>query len=261
MHKKKKIILVLVLFVLMIMSFSCHKKTAYAAEVTLEFPDTWYASGVDASQYDGYLASLKSNPNFTLYDSGLVAFYTGSGSDVYVCIVEPLQEYSYEYGMFGTYQKWVMGYYSSFTTTSNLLSSVSFSRTLQDVPAPSSGNDGNAIGFSYQGSMGSSTYSLFYGNSYYYQGSPRISGRTTSAVYKFDNNYIPPSDTLYGLDLGINETDFRQWIIDNNKISDLPAYIGTSKLASFIHFYNTFGSNRSNFLLNIIQITISYFSR
>ena len=72
--------------------------------------------------------------------------------------------------------------------------------------------------------------------------------------YVYNDGYIPPyepSNVLYGLDLGINEADFYQWIIDNNKLSEIPSYIGMSKLASFIHFYNQFGSNNSNFLNNI----------
>ena len=73
--------------------------------------------------------------------------------------------------------------------------------------------------------------------------------------YIYNDGYIPPyvspSNTIWGLDLSINETSFKEWLIENNKISELPSYIGISKLGSFISFYNKFGSNRGNFINNI----------
>ena len=62
-----------------------------------------------------------------------------------------------------------------------------------------------------------------------------------------------------GLDLDFNESDFYQWLVDNNKIDisgsnsgvsvsgKIPSYIGMIKLASFIHFYHQFGGSNTSF--------------
>ena len=64
---------------------------------------------------------------------------------------------------------------------------------------------------------------------------------------------------ITGIDLSVNEDDFYQWLIDNDKVSvdvssggvslggKIPAYIGMAKLKSFIHFYSQFGGSNSSF--------------
>lgn len=60
--------------------------------------------------------------------------------------------------------------------------------------------------------------------------------------------YLPAKPTFYtGMSLGINVTDFVNWLIDTGKASQIPAYIGSSKLASFISFYNDYGGSNTSF--------------
>lgn len=101
-------------------------------------------------------------------------------------------------------------------------------------------------------------YSRYYVGSLYYDsnyGHYSTSQLNSNYPTYFETSYIPPfvreDFTLYGLDLSINETSFYDWIIENNKLAELPSYITQSKLLSFIDFYSNFGGSFTNFLKNI----------
>lgn len=66
-------------------------------------------------------------------------------------------------------------------------------------------------------------------------------------MFYYDPAFVSSPSTLYGLDLSINETSFYDWIIENDKLSELPSYITQSKLLSFIKFYSNFGGSFTNF--------------
>lgn len=59
--------------------------------------------------------------------------------------------------------------------------------------------------------------------------------------------YIPNS-FYTGVYLDFVPLDFRDWVIDNNKLSELPNYIIQSKLLSFLEFYKKYGSSHSSFI-------------
>lgn len=63
----------------------------------------------------------------------------------------------------------------------------------------------------------------------------------------FDTVYEEISMPFYSLDVD----EFYDWIINNNKLVELPTYIVQSKLKSFIDFYKQFGSSNSFFVSRI----------
>lgn len=70
-------------------------------------------------------------------------------------------------------------------------------------------------------------------------------------TYFLENTFSPEvPDTLVGFPVGLDFSvpAFVQWIVDNNRIGDLPSYIGSSKLQSFLEFYKQFGSSNASFL-------------
>lgn len=78
-----------------------------------------------------------------------------------------------------------------------------------------------------------------------------ISDLANVPILPNDTPFVPSDYTLYGLDLAINDTDFYDWIIQNNKLSSLPSYITQTKLLSFIDFYSQYGGSFTNFVKNI----------
>lgn len=73
-------------------------------------------------------------------------------------------------------------------------------------------------------------------------------------TYFLENTFVPEvPDALVtfpvGLDFSVSA--FVRWIVDNNRIGDLPAYIGSSKLQSFLEFYKQLGSSNTSFLSRI----------
>ena len=85
---------------------------------------------------------------------------------------------------------------------------------------------------------------------------------THYVVNSFEPDYSGP---LIGFPVGLDfsVSDFMQWLVDNDKISvsadsggvsvggKIPAYIGISKLQSFLEFYKQFGSSNSSFISRI----------
>ena len=80
MYKKKKIFLVIILLILMFWSFSCHKKTAYAAEVIngFTFENNHFAS--NQSNIITTLTALDVNPSINLTDYYCFISQYSSGS-------------------------------------------------------------------------------------------------------------------------------------------------------------------------------------
>ena len=79
----------------------------------------------------------------------------------------------------------------------------------------------------------------------------------SAAVVNYSFNLIPsfsplPSDSyqLTGFIVGSDTSmeAFYQWIIDNNKLSELPSYIVSSKLKSLIDFYHNYGGSLTSFI-------------
>ena len=70
-------------------------------------------------------------------------------------------------------------------------------------------------------------------------------------TYFLENSFSPIiPETLVGFPVGLDfsVSSFVQWIVENDRIADLPSYIGSSKLQSFLEFYKKFGSSNSSFL-------------
>lgn len=56
-----------------------------------------------------------------------------------------------------------------------------------------------------------------------------------------------------GVQLVFNPDDFYTWILDNNKLVELPSYIVESKLLSFLNFYKDYGSSATSFFHYVPQ--------
>ena len=73
----------------------------------------------------------------------------------------------------------------------------------------------------------------------------------------FYSSVTPPyqDDYLTGFVTGFDYSTeaFVQWLIDTGKYQDLPAYIGTSKLVSFVDFYKQWGSSNKLFVVKILE--------
>ena len=85
-----------------------------------------------------------------------------------------------------------------------------------------------------------------------------------SKLYSYVYNYSLPFNpdgvhSFTGLNLDFNETDFYNWLVDNDKVEisvdsggasvggKIPAYIGLQKLKSFISFYRQYGGSNTSF--------------
>lgn len=91
--------------------------------------------------------------------------------------------------------------------------------------------------------------------------------RDYKAIFNFSiPPYVPDfSGPLVGFPVGLDFSvaDFMQWLVDNDKIAvsvdgggtsvggKIPAYIGMSKLKSFLEFYKQFGSSNTSFVSRI----------
>lgn len=65
----------------------------------------------------------------------------------------------------------------------------------------------------------------------------------------YQDDYL--DGVLVGFDFSIDA--FYDWLIETGKYSELPVYIGTSKLKSFISFYRSWGSSSSTFVRKILD--------
>ena len=70
---------------------------------------------------------------------------------------------------------------------------------------------------------------------------------TYYVVNSFESAYETVTLPFYSLDVD----GFYDWIINNNKLSDLPSYIVQAKLKSFLEFYKQFGSSNTFFTSKI----------
>ena len=84
--------------------------------------------------------------------------------------------------------------------------------------------------------------------------------RIYSSMYGLVPSFEPDEISAFtGLNLDFNETDFYNWLIDNDKVvisvdsggasvgGKIPAYIGLQKLKSFISFYKQYGGSNTSF--------------
>lgn len=79
--------------------------------------------------------------------------------------------------------------------------------------------------------------------------------------YCFGTYILPPftpEDDYYqyyykGVQLNFNPDDFYNWIINNNKLGELPEYIVQSKLLSLLEFYKSYGGSATSFFRYIPQ--------
>lgn len=274
MHKKKKIILVLILFILMIWSFSCHKKTAYAATSDFQLPDNNYYYGVNQSSIDNLVQSIYDNntsvssAGYTPENSYYFLSYAFGTYYVYLVKVNNLSLNNvYGYFFNNTWNRRPLCIFSEFLYLTGSGSQLVTS-TAQLKQSVQSGNY-TTWGCADYG-VNPYSYSRYIVVSFAYSSSDGFystSDNDRNWGTSFGTKYIPPfqpSNVLYGLDLGINEIDFYEWLVENDKVNisissdggatisgKIPSYIGLSKLGSFIHFYNQFGSNRSGFITNI----------
>ena len=83
-----------------------------------------------------------------------------------------------------------------------------------------------------------------------------------SKLFSYVYNYSLPFNPDYievPVGFSYDVDDFYTWIINNNKLSQLPAYIVQAKLKSFLEFYKNFGSS-NNFFISKIADWFSFVS-
>lgn len=99
----------------------------------------------------------------------------------------------------------------------------------------------------------------FYYDSYY--GFYNSSELNYNRGYCFGTYILPPfnPDKGYyeyyynGVQLSFDPDDFYNWIINNNKLVELPSYIVQSKLLSFLNFYKDYGGSSTSFFRYVPQ--------
>ena len=75
----------------------------------------------------------------------------------------------------------------------------------------------------------------------------------TSDIYEPDYSL---TGVIVGYDFSYEA--FYHWLIDTGKYAELPSYIGTSKLLSFVKFYHDWGSNNNIFVVKILEWMMHY---
>lgn len=234
----KKTISLLTALVLLLLMFNC---TVVSAAPTL---DTSIPDGSE-TEYRGYYNDLKTNPLFSQFEQGIVFFSRVNGNSIRVCIsdlsldaVEIPAEYPYNLGGVG-----YLGNTAYFTCSVSQLSTYHFTYE------PYSDNTEQIIYSNDFLKFGTSR--VYLDNGVYRIGFPETNWYCR---IKFDNSFNANTGIyMTGLDLAINEEAFYEWLVDNNKVSLLPQYIGLAKLKSFIHFYSQYGGSNSGFAKYIGQ--------
>lgn len=206
-----------------------------------------FPSEIDSSIV-GYLEELKQNPNFDDFSGRVSVLFTPLQNGgvralilqvSYTTELPPIQwarDHGYVYA--GSYA-WVVA-------TPSTLSTVNFSL----VPFDSSVEQPNIVKWD-----NIDHYECGYG--YIQDGTYNFTGTDHNLVYlfSFDNeaSSLSPDylEVPVGFDFGVD--DFYTWIINNNKLSELPSYIVQSKLKSFLNFYKSFGSSNSFFISKIVD--------
>lgn len=229
--------------------------TISADPVSFDFPSSWFSSNVSSSDqafYNSCITNLKSNSSFSSFDSDylIVGFRQQFPGNYLYFIINPVYQGSDVY--FGDY--FFGDYAVGDISDPSQLSSISLNfYSFDSVPTSSVGRL-NSISFL-------SSWSV--SNAYISRGYQISSSSPLNALFNVPLGFIPDSNSyqLTGFIVGSDTSmeAFYQWIIDNNKLSELPSYIVSSKLKSLIDFYHTYGGSLTAFIHYLPQ-WLSYVS-
>ena len=247
---KNKIVSFFLISIFIFYFFISLKIDSVSASVSVSLPSSpSYANNVNQTTYDNAFNALKSNPNFISISSGYV-FCSITGNYFYGVVINPHSEITNV--RYATYNDiLVYGDYASiFCTISDLptyqFQFASTSSLPSDRPVT---NVFNSVLYSTATSFNFYITGAYFSNNAVSIGNSVYAG----AIYPFENVFS--ADYLTGFVTGFDYSTeaFVQWLLDTGKYQDLPAYIGTSKLTSFIDFYKQWGSSNKLFVVKIAE--------
>lgn len=262
-NMKKKIINLFSIIVLLF-SFLVPVSVSASDSYTFVFPEepyiyniggSWTAENIAAEIYDN--SSLSSLGYYASNSYFFVDYNPGTAiADFYVVFADDLNYNSVAKFYFnGAYVQFPFLLFVKGAKCTSSLTSVS-SATFTQFNSVQSGNPTSyGIG---KTSVISSAYNPYLVGPYYYDS---YYGHYSSLVVNnsrgccFGTYILPPfnPDTGFyqyyynGVQLAYDIDDFYTWIVNNNKLVELPSYIVQSKLLSFLDFYKNYGGSASSF--------------
>ena len=258
MHKKKKIVLVLVLFTLMIWSFSCHKKTAYAAEYTQYWlnPLDGIAFGNDITQEDAEFiqsefASFFDRANLDYHDYYIICNdVQKSNGQIYLngfCIfnnnnlifqAKYYNNIEYQIAVFGSYKS-----YNCYVTELRNYSSLSSFYTFDNT-----GYYKSAL--LYNDDLGYCTGSLReYGNGNIQAGSPPPPSSNFIFIQSAIRPFNPIIDPIlaYPYNLDLQSQSFIEWLLIDNRYELINGAILSNHVGGWVDIFANYGGSSSWF--------------
>ena len=213
------------------------------------FPSVFFDPSVSQSSYQECIEALKDNDSIS--NLGDCYILINRGSQVEIMIFKDFNDsFSVFDGYYGeTIPFYVPSQFGMFTLSFSDLSTYIF--TLDSVVLPSPSN----VSWTSPRCLG------IFNSSFPYipcvlDSNHDIRDRNPN-YHCFYSSVLPPfeDDYLTGFVTGFDYSTeaFVQWLIDTGKYQELPAYIGTSKLVSFIDFYKHWGSSNKLFVVKILE--------
>lgn len=214
-----------------------------AAVDVSSFPSVEFASGVDRASYEAVIDSLKLNESLADIGDCYILINVSSRCEFYIFKDFTTSKTVYD-GYYGVNAVcYIPSKYGKFENIEkNSVSSYNF--VLSDF----SYNDSRVLGV--------------LPNSFPYMAlglnqSDQIFDHSPN-VYCFYSSITPPftpdyslTGVIVGFDFSVDA--FTQWLIDSGKYQELPVYIGTAKLKSFVQFYHDWGTSNNIFIVKLLE--------
>ena len=237
-------------------------RSVLAADVTFSFPDSWVYSSDSSltSDYNTIFNNLKQNNNFTsISESGIACIHPRYvGSDYYIFVfVDLTSQYSMDFypSSYDTgFCFFCSKIYTAHFSKENLNSALTCTFSVTNNPSSVSTFQ-DCLCYNVTSSYFCSSTSRFNGSSINNSGL----GNPFGALFHYDLSFSPDyslNGVIVGFDFSVDA--FVQWLIDTGKYQDLPAYIGTAKLKSFVQFYYDWGSNNNLFVVKILEWMVHF---
>lgn len=207
-------------------------------------PDSWFTSSYELPvDFNDMLLALKSNESLSIYDEFYVFGSYDESNGYYIHLINPSNQYTYTDGS-GSVAYMGDIYESSIYTSVSQIENTEYTLVDKSVP-PQSYEGYNSLVYNLNGN-----YS--YNSTFYYRGQLTNGGsQSLDFLVKISTEYTPQFEEAPLPFFSMEVEDFYDWIINNNKLVELPLYITQSKLKSFLQFYKSFGSSNSFFVSKI----------
>lgn len=227
-------------------SFVFYVPSHVSADVSV-FPSD-YTIINNQDTYIQYYNLLKSNPSFPDYDCYVLL---GISQTVDVIIISQDFDATYNVydGYFGTNIDIFCGSVFHGSIPVDQLSSYNI------IMSNYNGSDLTQWRVGYRSNMASSRLK-FFGVLFDSSNSSILDRkRDYYAIFNFIAPAFTPDYSLTGVVVGFDFSveAFTQWLIDTEKYKELPSYIGTQKLKSFVQFYHDWGSSNSIFIIRLVE--------